>query len=106
MTLWEMDELVRLEKEAERKKDEPQLGIKQQQWRLFKPLSNFMIPLLYYEIGIGKQLLEKLSDIINKHIECYGPAEQITQLSIPVLNTIIANTAKLRDDWDASAYAK
>jgi hypothetical protein len=65
-----------------------------------------MIPPFLSEIGIGNKLLEKLCDIINKHIEYYGPTEQMTQSSIPVLENIIANTVMLLDDWDASADGK
>jgi hypothetical protein len=77
VTLWETEELVRFRKEAERKKGEPQSGIKQLPWWPYIPVSNYMIPLLHCEIGNG-QLLEKLRYIINKHIEYYGPTEQMT----------------------------
>jgi hypothetical protein len=107
VTLWTMEELVRLGTEAEqRTKGEPELGVKKKLWWPFIPLSNYMIPILHCEIGVGNQLLEKLRDITNEHIEIYAPGEELTRSSIPVLKQIIADTAKLRDDWDASADGK
>jgi hypothetical protein len=64
-----------------------------------------MVPLLHWEIGIGNQLLDKLRDIINEHIEQYGPTEELTS-SIPVLKSIISQTVTLRDAWDAFADEK
>ncbi len=65
-----------------------------------------MVPLLHCEIGIGNQLLDKLHDIMNKHIKQYGPTEELMQSSIPVLKNIISQTVMLRDAWDASADGK
>ncbi len=76
-TMLTMEEMVRLGKEAERKKGEPQLGITQQPWWLLIPISNYMVPLLHCEMGIGNQLLDKLHDIINKPIEQYGPTKEL-----------------------------
>jgi hypothetical protein len=105
-TMWTMEEMVRLGKEAEHKKGKLQLGIKQQPWWPFIPISNYMVPLLHCEIGIGNQLLDKLHDIMNKHIKQYGPTEELMQSSIPVLKNIISQTVMLRDAWDASADGK
>ncbi len=66
-TMWTMEEMIRLGKEAECKKGGSQLGIKQQPWWLFIPVSNYMVPLLHCEISIRNQFLDKLHDIINKH---------------------------------------
>ena len=101
-----MEEMVRLGKEAKRKKGKLQLGIKQQPWWPFIPISNYMLPLLHCEIGIGNQLLDKLRDIINKYIEQYGPTKELMQTSIPVYKNIISHTVTLRDAWDASADVK
>jgi hypothetical protein len=107
VTLWTMEELVRLGTEAEqRTKGEPELGVKKQPWWPFIPLSNYMIPILHCKIGVGNQMLEKLRDITNEHIEIYAPSEELTRSLIPVLKQIIADTAKLRDDWDASVDGK
>jgi hypothetical protein len=65
-----------------------------------------MVPLLHCEIGIGNQLVDKLRDIIIEHIKQYRPTKELTQSSIPILKNIIANTATLRDAWDASADGK
>jgi hypothetical protein len=65
-----------------------------------------MVPLLHCEIGIGNQLLDKLHDIINKHIEQYGPTEELMQSSIPVLKNILSQTVTLRDAGDASDDGK
>ncbi len=78
------------------------LGVKQKPWWPFIPLSNYMIPLLHCKIGIGNQMLEKLRDIINEYIESYAPGEESIRSSIPVLNQIITDTAKQRDEWDES----
>jgi hypothetical protein len=96
-TMWTMEEMVRLGKETKSKKGEPQLGIKQQPWWPFIPISNYMVPLLHCEIGIGNQLLDKLCDIINKHIKQYGPTKELTRSSIPVLKNIVSQTVTLRD---------
>ncbi len=48
VTLWTMDELVRLGTEVEKRtKGEPELGVKQKPWWPFIPLSNYMIPILH-----------------------------------------------------------
>jgi hypothetical protein len=95
-------EYERAREDAERKKGDPLLGVKIKPWWPFIPLSNYMIPLLHYEIGIGNQLLDKLWAIINKHIACYSLGEKGIQASIPVIKNIIANTAKERNEWDES----
>jgi hypothetical protein len=77
-TMSMMEEMARLGKEAKRKKGKPQLGIKQQPWWPFIPISNYMVPLLHCEISIGYQLLDKLLDVINKHIKQYGPTKELT----------------------------
>jgi hypothetical protein len=108
MRLWTMDDLNKLGEKAEnrRKEEQPQLGIKQRPWWPFIPLSHYMVPLLHCEIGIGNQLLDKLRDCINEHIEKMAPTEMETRLSIPILKQIIADTATYRDEWDASADGK
>jgi hypothetical protein len=62
-----------------------------------------MVPLLHCEIGIGNQLLDPLQAIINEHIACYSPGKEALLTSIRAIKTIIAATAKERDDWDESA---
>ena len=101
-----MEELVIRGIEAETKKGEPKLGVKQKPWWPFIPISNYMIPLLHCKTGIGNQMLEKLSDIINEYIESYAPGEESIRSSIPVLKQIITDTAKARDKWDESDYGK
>jgi hypothetical protein len=100
-TLWKMEDMIRLG--AKLKNGQTQLGIKQQPWLPLIPLKNYMVPLLHCEIGIGNQLLDKLHDIIDEHIENYGPEDASTRSSIPVLRNIISSTTTLRDAWDASA---
>ena len=92
--------------EAETKKRDPKLGVKQKPWWPFIPLSNYMTPPLHCEIGIGNQLLEKLRDIINEYIESYAPGEESIRSSIPVLKQIIIDTAKQRDEGDESVDEK
>ena len=77
-------------------------GVKKKQWWPFIPLSNYMIPLLHCEIGIGNQLLDKLRAMINKHIACYSPGEEAIRASIPVIKNIITDMAKERNEWDES----
>ncbi len=74
--MWTMDELVWRGIIAESTNDEPQLGIKQRPWWPFIPLTNYVSPLLHYEIGIGNVIFELLRDIINEHIEIYAPGEE------------------------------
>jgi hypothetical protein len=104
--LWTMEELVIRGVEAVSKPGDPQLGVKQQPWWPFIPISNYMTPLLHCEIGIGNQLLEKLRDIINEYIESYAPGEESIRSSVPVLKKIILDTAKQRDEWDESVDGK
>jgi hypothetical protein len=61
---------------AEISNNELQLGIKQQPWWSFIPLTNYVSPLLHCEIGIGNDLFEMLRDITNEHIESYSPGEE------------------------------
>jgi hypothetical protein len=62
-----------------------------------------MVPLLHCLIGIGNQLSEKLQAIIHEHIASYSPGKEAIHASIPILQNIIANTAKERDEWDEPA---
>jgi len=96
--LWTTEELVIRGIEAETKKGEPKLGVKQKPWWPFIPISNYMIPLLHCKIGIGNQMLE--------YIESYTPGKESIQSSIPVLKQIITDTAKQRDGWDESDDGK
>jgi hypothetical protein len=98
-----MDKLVRCGKDAETRQGDPLLGVKKKPWWPFIPLGNCMVPLLHCLIGIGNQLLEKLQVIIHEHIASYSPGKEAICASIPVLQNIIANTAKERDEWDESA---
>ena len=104
--VWTMEELVQLGKEAENNMGIPKLGVKQQPWWPFIPISHYMIPLLHCEIGIGNQLLDKLREIVNEYIESYAPGEELIRLAIPVLKNIIEDTAKMRDSWDTTADGK
>jgi hypothetical protein len=65
-----------------------------------------MVPLLHCEIGIGNQLLHWLRAITNEHIACYSPGKEALLTSIRAIKTIIAATAKERDDWDESAEGR
>ena len=47
-----------------------------------------------------------MRDITNEHIKIYAPGKEVTQSLIPILKQIIADTAKLRDDWDSSVDGK
>jgi hypothetical protein len=59
-----------------------------------------MVPLLHCEIEIGNQLLDWLQAIINEHIACYSPGKEALLTLIRAIKTIIAATAKERNDWD------
>ena len=83
--LWNMKELMRCGEDAERKKRRSIARCKKKPWWPFIPLSNYMIPLLHCEIGIGNQLLDKLWAIINKLIACYSLGEEGIRASIPVI---------------------
>ncbi len=61
---------------AENNKDEAQLGVKNIPWWPSIPLTNYLSPLLHYEIGVGNVIFELLHDIINKYIEIYAPGEE------------------------------
>jgi hypothetical protein len=100
---WMMDQLVRCGKDTETKKGDPLLGVKKKPWWPFIPLDHYMVPLLHCEIGIGNQLLDWLRAIINTHIACYSPGKEALLTSIRAIKTIIAATAKERDNWDESA---
>jgi hypothetical protein len=76
-----MQELVIRGTEAETKKREPMLGVKQKPWWPFIPFSNYMIPLLHCEIGIGYQMLEKLHH--PPALICGFSGEKKTQFLLP-----------------------
>jgi len=65
-TLWKMEDIDGLG--IKLKNDQTQLGIKQQPLWPFITLKNYMVPLLYCEVRIGNQLLDKLGGIIYEHI--------------------------------------
>lgn len=99
--VWTMEELTKAGKEAGKTKGEPKLGIKQEPWWPFIPITHYIVPLLHCEIGVGNQLLQKLRDIANEHLENMTLDEVSVRSSIPVLKNIIAVTAKKRDECDA-----
>jgi hypothetical protein len=84
----------------------PQMGVKQRPWFEFIPVKNHVVPLLHCEIGVGNDLLKMLRNIVNEYIETMTPTEVTLQLSIPALRNIIAETARRRDEWDASPDGK
>ena len=84
----------------------PQMGGKQRPWFEFIPVKNHVVPLLHCEIGVGNDLLKMLRNIVNGYIETMTPTEVTLQLSIPALRNIIAETARRRDEWDASPDGK
>jgi hypothetical protein len=92
--MWTTDELCRLGEVADKSKGNPALGVKQKPWWAFIPLTNWIVPLLHCEIGVGNQLLDKLRDIINEYIEMFAPGEEAIRSSILVLKPFIASTAK------------
>ena len=65
-----------------------------------------MVPLLHCEIAIGNDLLKMLHKIINELIENMTLTKILIQSSIPALRNIIQETAKTRDEWDASPDRK
>ncbi len=91
---WTMEDLVSYGMNAESNNSKPKLGVKQQPWWPFIPLTHYVSPLLHCEIGIGNAIFELLRDIINEHIEKHLPGKESVQLSIPALKEIIASTAK------------
>lgn len=98
--MWTMEELVTAGEAAKNTKGDPELGIKQEPWWPFIPLDNYIVPLLHCEIGVGNQLLDKVRDIVNEYLENMTPQEMQIRASIPILQNIIAATAKSRDEWD------
>ncbi len=101
-----MDELVRCGMNAESSKKEPLLGIKQWPWWPFIPLTNYVTPLLHWEIGIGNNLFTMLWDIINEHIETYAPGEEAIWRAIPALKQVIEETTATRDNQELSDDGK
>jgi hypothetical protein len=104
--MWTTDELCRLGEVAEKSKGNPALGVKQKPWWAFIPLTNWIVPILHCEIGVGNQLLDKLRDIINEYIEMFAPGKEAIRSSILVLKHLIASSAKDRDEWDSSVEGK
>ena len=99
---WIMDDLVSCGINVKSNNNEPKLGVKQQPWWPFIPLTNYVSLLLHCDTGIGNLIFELLRDIINEHIEIYTPGEESIQLAVPELKQIITITAKQRDEWDDS----
>jgi hypothetical protein len=98
--MWTMEDLVQAGMTAETSIGDPQLGVKKQPWWSFIPLHHYIVPLLHCEIGIGNQLLGKLRDIVNEHIESMTLAEAQIRSSIPLLRDIIEEIVDKRDAWD------
>ena len=76
----------------------PVLGAKQKPWWPFIPLQNYVAPLLHFEISIGNQLLDCLHVIVQEHIEKYSPGKEAVVALIPILQQIVADTTKERDE--------
>jgi hypothetical protein len=57
-------------------------------------------PLLNWD---RQSTVKKLRAIIHEHIASYSPGKEAIRALIPVLQNIIADTAKERDKWDESA---
>jgi hypothetical protein len=73
---WTMEDLVNCRMNAESNNSEPKLGVKQQMWWPFNPLTHYVSPLLHCEIGIGNVMFELLWEIVNDHIEKYLPGKE------------------------------
>jgi hypothetical protein len=99
---WAVKDLVSCGMNAESNNSKPKLRVKHQPWWPFIPLTHYVSPLLYCEIGIGNAIFELLRDIVNEHIEKYLPGKESIRLSIPTLKGIIASTAKQHNEWDDS----
>jgi hypothetical protein len=73
--MWTIEDLETAGAAAEKSKGDPLLGVKKKPWWSFIPVNHYIVPLLHCEIGIGNQLLDKLRDVINEHLENMTPGE-------------------------------
>jgi hypothetical protein len=104
--LWTMDELMRCGKDTDTRQGDPLLGVKKTVVAVhtFGELHGSPPPLLNWDRQ--STVRKKLRAIIHEHIASYSPGKEAICASIPVLQNIIANTAKKRDKWDESAEGK
>ncbi len=76
LEMWTMEEYTRCGSISESSKDEPQLRVKQRPWWPFIPLTHYVPPLLYCEIGGEKLIFELLRDVTNEYIVAYSLGEE------------------------------
>ncbi len=81
-------------------------GVKQEPWWLFLKIEHHIVPLLHCLIGIGNNLLNKFCDVGNEYMENLSAAELKLARSLTNYDLIIVETAKKRDEFDASPEGK
>ena len=61
-----------------------------------------MVPLLHCLIGIGNNLINRFCDVVNEYMENLSAAEGKLARALTNYSLILVETAKLRDEFDAS----
>ena len=65
-----------------------------------------MVPLLHCLIGIGNNLINRFCDVVNEYVENLSAAEMKHARALTNYGLILVETAKLRDEFDASPEGK
>jgi len=86
------------------RRGKPLLGVKQEPWWLFLKL--LVVPLLHCLIGIGNNLINRLCDVVHEYVEILSAAEMKLARALTNYGLIMVETAKKRDEFNASPEGK
>jgi hypothetical protein len=80
--------------------------VKKEPWWSSIPLENYVVPLLLTLIGICNQMLARFCGIVNEYIERLSSDEVNTQRKIQILDQLIKDKTKERQEWDQTDDGK
>jgi len=104
---WTYDDLVRIGTEVcTERGGKPLLGVKQESWLPFLNFKHLMVPLLLCLIGIGNNLINRFCDVVNEYVENLSTEEMKHARALTNYDLIMVETAKKRDEFDASPEGK
>ncbi len=84
----------------------PLESIKQEPWWPFLNFEHLMVPLLHCLIGIGNNLINRFCDVVNEYMENLSAADGKLARALTNYGLILVETAKLRDEFNASPEGK
>jgi hypothetical protein len=104
---WTYNDLVHIGTEVCTKRGgKPLLGVKQEPWWPFLNFKHLMVPLLHCLIGIDNNLIDRFCDIVNEYVENLSAEEMKHARALTNYRLIMVETAKKRDEFDASPEGK